>query len=158
MTWKSKMTTMPLLSSAFKTSHWRTPGLLQHNAIIPDCSMTSSVWGRIKERFSCRYKPKQDWLGLTNLSPRHHYRWGKKRRRRNVCRVSSQMRLIVMGTPLLCLGSKSEGFAVCSWCSAQKRASCGDTCVYVRAGLRGGLNLPNQLGITFSDVFRWFLL
>ena len=23
---------------------------------------------------------------------------------------------------------------------------------------RGGLNLPNQLGITFSDVFRWFLL
>ena len=96
--------------------------------------MTSSVWGRIKERFSCRYKPKQDWLGLTNLSPRHHYRWGKKRRRRNVCHVSSQMRLIVMGTPLLCLGSKSEGFAVCSWCSARKRASCGDTCVYVKAG------------------------
>ena len=86
--------------------------------------MTSPVWGRIKERFSCRYKPKQDWLGLTNLSSRHHYRQGKKR---NVCCVLSQMRLIVMGTPLLSVESKSEGFAVCSWCSAQKRASCGDT-------------------------------
>ena len=28
----------------------------------------------------------------------------------------------------------------------------------VQVQVGGGLNLPNQLGITFSDVFRWFLL